>query len=190
MEEVFGQFGLAFMAGVLLVLAVLVLLFQSFLQPITIMGALPLSIGGAVVGLLLTGDSMSLSVLIGLLMLMGIVTKNSILFVDYAILAIREHGLGRRDALIEAGSKRAQPILMTTIAMIAGMMPIALRFGEDADFRAPMAITVAGGLATSTLLSLIFIPVAYTIVDDIQTWLVRRLRGLVTPSDPVRLPAE
>jgi HAE1 family hydrophobic/amphiphilic exporter-1 len=190
MEEVFGQFGLAFMAGVLLVLAVLVLLFQSFLQPITIMGALPLSIGGAVVGLLLTGDSMSLSVLIGLLMLMGIVTKNSILFVDYAILAIREHGLGRRDALIEAGSKRAQPILMTTIAMIAGMMPIALRFGEDADFRAPMAITVAGGLATSTLLSLIFIPVAYTIVDDIQTWLVRRLRGLVTPGGPSRQPAE
>jgi multidrug efflux pump subunit AcrB len=123
---------------------------------------------------------MSLSVLIGLLMLMGIVTKNSILFVDYAILAIKEHGLSRRDALIEAGAKRAQPILMTTIAMIAGMLPIAARFGENADFRAPMAITVVGGLATSTVLSLVFIPVAFTIIDDIQTWLVRHLRGVVS----------
>ncbi len=190
MEDVFGQFGLAFAAGILLVLGVLVLLFQSFLQPITIMGALPLSIGGAIAGLLCTGDSMSLSVLIGLMMLMGIVTKNSILFVDYAILAIREHGLPRREALIEAGSKRAQPILMTTIAMIAGMMPIALRFGEDADFRAPMAITVAGGLATSTLLSLVFIPVAYTFVDDIQRWLVRRLGHLVGSPPSTHQPAE
>ncbi|HVJ56062.1 MAG TPA: efflux RND transporter permease subunit [Aliidongia sp.] len=190
MEDVFGQFGLAFAAGILLVLGVLVLLFQSFLQPITIMGALPLSIGGAIAALLLTGDSMSLSVLIGLLMLMGIVTKNSILFVDYAILAIREHGLARREALIEAGSKRAQPILMTTIAMIAGMLPIAARLGEDADFRAPMAITVIGGLATSTLLSLVFVPVAYTFVDDIQGWLTRRLARLVAPARTSHLPAE
>ncbi|MEI9986513.1 MAG: efflux RND transporter permease subunit [Aliidongia sp.] len=135
MGEVFGQFGLAMAAGILLVLAVLVLLFQSFLQPVTIMMALPLSIGGALAALLLTGDALSLSVLIGLQMLMGIVTKNSILFVDYAILAMKEHGLSRRDALIEAGAKRAQPILMTTIAMIAGMLPIAARFGENADFR-------------------------------------------------------
>jgi hydrophobe/amphiphile efflux-1 (HAE1) family protein len=190
MEEFFGQFGLAFGAGILLVLAVLVLLFQSFLQPITIMMALPLSIGGAILALLLTGDAMSLSVLIGLLMLMGIVTKNSILFVDYAILAMREHGLGRRDALIEAGAKRAQPILMTTIAMIAGMLPIAARFGENADFRAPMAITVVGGLATSTLLSLIFIPVAFTIIDDIQSWLVRHLRRVVTTEERIAAPAE
>jgi HAE1 family hydrophobic/amphiphilic exporter-1 len=190
MEEVFGQFGLAMGTGILLVLAVLVLLFQSFLQPMTIMMALPLSIGGALAALLLTGDSLSLPVLIGLLMLMGIVTKNSILFVDYAILAMREHGLARREALIEAGAKRAQPILMTTIAMIAGMLPIAARFGENADFRAPMAITVVGGLATSTLLSLIFIPVAFTIIDDIQDWLTRHLRRLVTSGHPVELPAE
>jgi HAE1 family hydrophobic/amphiphilic exporter-1 len=190
MAEVFGQFGLAFAAGIMLVLAVLVLLFQSFLQPMTIMMALPLSIGGALAALLMTGDPLSLPVLIGLLMLMGIVTKNSILFVDYAILAMREHGLGRRDALIEAGAKRAQPILMTTIAMIAGMLPIAARFGENADFRAPMAITVIGGLATSTLLSLVFIPVAFTIIDDIQGWLVRRLRRLVTSDEPARAAAE
>jgi hydrophobic/amphiphilic exporter-1 (mainly G- bacteria), HAE1 family len=183
MADVFSQFGLAMGAGILLVLAVLVLLFQSFLQPMTIMMALPLSVGGALAALLLTGDSMSLSVLIGLLMLMGIVTKNSILFVDYAILAMKEHGLARRDALIEAGAKRAQPILMTTIAMIAGMLPIAARLGENADFRAPMAITVVGGLATSTLLSLVFIPVAFTIIDDIQLWLVRYLRRIVTTED-------
>jgi HAE1 family hydrophobic/amphiphilic exporter-1 len=190
MGEVFGQFGLAMGGGILLVLAVLVLLFQSFLQPMTIMMALPLSIGGALAALLLTGDSLSLSVLIGLLMLMGIVTKNSILFVDYAILAMHEHGLPRREALIEAGAKRAQPILMTTIAMIAGMLPIAARFGENADFRAPMAITVIGGLATSTLLSLIFIPVAFTMIDDIQIWLVRHLRKIVTTDDPAPHPAE
>jgi HAE1 family hydrophobic/amphiphilic exporter-1 len=190
MEEVFGQFGLAFAAGILLVLGVLVLLFQSFLQPITIMGALPLSIGGALTALLISGDSISLSVLIGLLMLMGIVTKNSILFVDYALLAMREQGLGRREALIEAGSKRAQPIIMTTIAMIAGMLPIAARFGEDTDFRAPMAVTVIGGLTTSTLLSLIFIPVAYTFVDDIQLWLVKRLGWLVASKKPASHAAE
>ena len=190
MTEVFTQFGLAMAAGILLVLAVLVLLFQSFLQPITIMMALPLSIGGAVAALLISGDPLSLSVLIGLLMLMGIVTKNSILFVDYAILAMKEHGLPRREALIEAGAKRAQPILMTTIAMIAGMLPIALRFGENADFRAPMAITVVGGLATSTLLSLVFIPVAFTIVDDIQTWLVKHLHRVVSTDHPTAHPAE
>jgi HAE1 family hydrophobic/amphiphilic exporter-1 len=189
--EVFAQFGMAMGTGILLVLAVLILLFQSFLQPITIMMALPLSVGGALAALLLTGDALSLPVLIGLLMLMGIVTKNSILFVDYAILAMREHGLGRRDALIEAGAKRAQPILMTTIAMIAGMLPIAARFGENVDFRAPMAITVVGGLATSTLLSLIFIPVAFTIIDDIQSWLVRHLRRVVTAeSGTAHAPAE
>jgi HAE1 family hydrophobic/amphiphilic exporter-1 len=189
--DVFAQFGLAFASGILLVLAVLVLLFQSFLQPITIMMALPLSVGGAVAGLLMSGDALSLPVLIGLLMLMGIVTKNSILFVDYAILAMKEHGLGRRDALIEAGAKRAQPILMTTIAMIAGMLPIALRFGENADFRAPMAITVVGGLATSTVLSLIFIPVAFTFIDDIQAWLARHLSRLVTADHtPATTPAE
>jgi HAE1 family hydrophobic/amphiphilic exporter-1 len=143
------------------------------------MVALPLSIGGALGALLLTGDAMSLSVLIGLLMLMGIVTKNAILFVDYAILSMRERGTDRRAALLEAGRKRAQPILMTTVAMVAGMLPIAMRFGEDADIRAPMAVTVIGGLVTSTLLSLVFVPVAFTFVDDLQQFLARRFGHLV-----------
>jgi HAE1 family hydrophobic/amphiphilic exporter-1 len=174
MGELQRDFAFAMGAGIMLVLGVMVLLFHSFLQPITIMVALPLSIGGALGALLLSGDSMSISVLIGILMLMGIVTKNAILFVDYALLSMRERGTDRRAALIEAGAKRAQPILMTTIAMVAGMLPIALRFGEEADFRAPMAITVIGGLVTSTLLSLVFVPVAFTFVDDMQRRLKRR----------------
>lgn len=179
MGELFRNFGLAMAAGILLVLGVLVLLFHSFLQPITIMAALPLSVGGALGALLLSGDTMSISVLIGLLMLMGIVAKNAILFVDYVILSMRERGTARRAALIEAGAKRAQPILMTTIAMVAGMTPIALRLGEQADLRGPMALTVIGGLVSSTLLSLIFVPVAFTFVDDVQRWLTRRFGHLV-----------
>jgi HAE1 family hydrophobic/amphiphilic exporter-1 len=175
MGQVFASFGLAMAAGILMVLAVLVLLFQNFLQPITIMGALPLSIGGAMIGLLLSGDSLSLPVLIGLLMLMGIVTKNAILFVDYVLLAIREQGLGRRMALMQAGAKRARPIIMTTIAMIAGMLPMALRLSDNAEFQAPMAVAVIGGLTTSTLLSLVMIPVGFTIIDDFQHWLGRVL---------------
>ena len=193
MDEVFGAFGAAMGAGILLVLGVLVLLFQSFLQPITIMAALPLSLGGAFLALLVTGESMSLTVLIGLMMLMGIVTKNSILLTDYAMLAMKEHGLPRREALLEAGAKRAQPIIMTTLAMVGGMLPIALRFGEQADFRAPMAITVIGGLVASTLLSLIFIPVTFTFVDDLQHWLGRYFVKILTvkPDTVVeRQPAE
>jgi multidrug efflux pump subunit AcrB len=179
MTDLFRAFGIAMGAGILLVLGVMVLLFHSFLQPITIMAALAMSISGALGALLLSGDTLSMSVLIGMLMLMGIVSKNSILFVDYAIMSMRERGLTRREALIEAGAKRAQPILMTTVAMIAGMAPIALRFGEEADFRAPMAITVIGGLITSTLLSLIFVPVGFTIIDDAQAWIARHFGHLV-----------
>ncbi|HLY56815.1 MAG TPA: efflux RND transporter permease subunit [Stellaceae bacterium] len=190
MGELYRGFGFAMAAGILLVLGVMVLLFHSFLQPLTIMAALPLSIAGALGALVLSGDSMSLSVLIGLLMLMGIVTKNAILFVDYAILSMRERGTPRREALLEAGAKRAQPILMTTVAMVAGMAPIALRFGEEADFRAPMAITVIGGLITSTLLSLVFVPVTFTIVDDVQCWIVRRLGHLVEAERTPTVAAE
>lgn len=173
MGEVQANFGMACAAGMLMVFAVLVLLFGSFLQPLTIMMTLPLSIGGACGALLLTGDSMSLSVLIGLLMLMGIVSKNAILFLDYALLSIRERNLPRHTALLEAGEARAQPILMTTIAMVAGMAPIAARLGNQSDFNGPMAVTVIGGLIVSTLLSLVFVPVIFTFVDDCQLWLVR-----------------
>jgi multidrug efflux pump subunit AcrB len=191
--ELMKNFLLAMAAGIMMVLGVMVLLFRSFLQPLTIMVALVMSVGGAFGALLITGDTLSISVMIGLLMLMGIVSKNSILFVDYAMMEMREAGRDRRAALIEAGAKRAQPILMTTIAMVAGMLPIAMRFGDEADFRAPMAVTVIGGLLTSTVLSLVFVPVAFTFVDDIQTWVFRHFGHWVAVdavADPVRAPAE
>jgi multidrug efflux pump subunit AcrB len=169
MEELFADFGVAILAGVLLVYCVLVLLFHDFAQPVTIMAALPLSVGGALGLLLAAGEAMSLPATIGILMLMGIVTKNSILLVEYALVAVN-NGVSRRDALIDACSKRAQPILMTTVAMGAGMLPIALKIGADADFRAPMAIAVIGGLITSTLLSLFYVPVVFTYVDDAKRW--------------------
>jgi multidrug efflux pump subunit AcrB len=161
--------------GVLCIYGVLVLLFKDFLQPVTILAALPLSIGGAFVALLLTRSALSMPSLIGLIMLMGIVTKNSILLVDYAILA-RRAGLTRFEALIDACHKRSRPIIMTTIAMGAGMMPLALGWGADPSFRAPMAIAVVGGLITSTLLSLLVVPAVFTFVDDGGAWLARHLR--------------
>jgi multidrug efflux pump subunit AcrB len=170
MQALFASFGLAMAIGLLCIYMILVLLFHDFLQPITILGALPLSIGGAFVALLVTGMSFSMPSLIGLLMLMGVVTKNSILLVEYAITA-RRQGLERHAALIDACHKRARPIVMTTIAMTAGMLPIALGWGSDPSFRAPMSIAVIGGLMTSTLLSLLVIPAVFTYVDDLETWL-------------------
>jgi hydrophobe/amphiphile efflux-1 (HAE1) family protein len=172
MEELFADFGLAIVVGIILVYCVLVLLFHDFAQPMTIMAALPLSVGGALGLLLAAGEPMSLPATIGILMLMGIVTKNSILLVEYALVEVGK-GVSRREALIDACSKRAQPILMTTVAMGAGMLPIALKIGADADFRAPMAIAVIGGLITSTLLSLFYIPVVFTYVDDAKKWIVK-----------------
>ncbi len=170
MQALFASFGLAMAIGLLCIYMILVLLFHDFLQPITILGALPLSIGGAFVALLVTGMSFSMPSLIGLLMLMGVVTKNSILLVEYAITA-RRQGLERNAALIDACHKRARPIVMTTIAMTAGMLPIALGWGSDPSFRAPMSIAVIGGLMTSTLLSLLVIPAVFTYIDDLETWL-------------------
>ena len=175
MEELFASFGLAMIIGVLCIYAVLVLLFKDFLQPVTILAALPLAIGGAFVALLIFNKSFSMPSLIGLLMLMGVVTKNSILLVEYAIVARRDHGLERFEALIDACHKRARPIVMTTLAMGFGMVPIAMGFGADPSFRSPMAIAVIGGLVTSTLLSLIVIPALYTYVDDFEGWLKQRL---------------
>jgi len=167
MKELFGGFGLAMLTGILCVYFVLVLLFKDFLQPITILAALPLSMGGAFVALLVTQSSFSMPSLIGLLMLIGIATKNSILLVEYAIVARRDHGMSRAEALLDACFKRARPIVMTTIAMGAGMLPLAMGFGVDPSFRAPMATAVIGGLITSTLLSLLVIPVVFTYVDDV-----------------------
>lgn len=170
MQALFASFGLAMAIGLLCIYMILVLLFHDFLQPITILGALPLSIGGAFVALLLTGKSFSMPSLIGLIMLMGIVTKNSILLVEYAIVA-RRGGVSRTDALLDACHKRARPIVMTTIAMIAGMFPIAIGWGSDPSFRSPMSIAVMGGLLTSTVLSLLVIPAMFTYVDDLAVWL-------------------
>jgi multidrug efflux pump subunit AcrB len=169
MAELFGSFGLAMLIGVLCIFVVLVLLFKDFLQPITILVALPLSFGGGFVALLLAQKSFSMPSLIGLIMLMGIATKNSILLVEYAIVARRDHGMNRIDALLDSCHKRARPIIMTTIAMGAGMLPIAIGMSSaDTSFRSPMAVAVIGGLVTSTLLSLLVIPVAYTLLDDLK----------------------
>lgn len=175
--ELFVGFMLAMAAGIVCIYMVLLLLFNHALMPLTILIAVPLCAGGAFGALLLTQNMLSLPALIGLLMLIGIATKNSILLVDYAVIAEDEHGLSQHDALIDACRKRAQPIIMTTLAMGAGMMPIALGFAGDSSFRAPMAIAVIGGLVTSTLLSLIVIPAAFTLIDDMGEWLSRRFRG-------------
>jgi multidrug efflux pump subunit AcrB len=158
---------------------VLVLLFHAFVQPVTVLVALLLSIPGAILALFVTGTDLSMPAMIGMIMLMGIATKNSILLVEYAVMARREHGMNRWDALLDACHKRARPIVMTTIAMAAGMLPIAVGFGTDPSFRAPMAIVVIGGLITSTFLSLLVIPVVYTYVDSGVEWLngLRHRRG-------------
>jgi len=179
MGELFASFGLAMLTGVLCIYIVLVLLFKDFLHPVTILSALPLSLGGAFVGLLLAQKSFSMPSLIGLIMLMGIATKNSILLVEYAIVARRDHGLSRFDALLDACHKRARPIIMTTIAMTAGMLPIAIGLGiADPSFRSPMAIAVIGGLFTSTVLSLLVVPVVFEYADDLQQWFRRQLKRL------------
>jgi multidrug efflux pump subunit AcrB len=174
MADLVTGFSLAMLTGVLCIYIVLVLLFKDFVQPVTILAALVLSVPGAFLALFVTQSSLSMPSMIGLIMLMGIATKNSILLIDYVILARRDHGLSRYEAILDACRKRARPIVMTTIAMGAGMMPIALGLGVDPSFRAPMAIVVIGGLITSTFLSLLVIPVVFTYVDD----LLQRLRGL------------
>jgi multidrug efflux pump subunit AcrB len=176
MGELFSGLTLAILTGVLAKFCVLILLFKDFFQPVTILSALPLTFGGSIIALLLTNGQMDLPALIGIVMLIGIVTKNSILLVDYVIVAMRDHGLSRHDAIIDACHKRARPIVMTTIAMIAGLMPIALGLGGDATFRQPMAIAVIGGLITSTALSLLMVPVIFTYINDLECW----VRGFFT----------
>jgi hydrophobe/amphiphile efflux-1 (HAE1) family protein len=182
MGEVFESFAKAMGAGIMMVYAVLVLLFGSFLQPITILFSLPLSIGGAIVALAVTGQPISLPVVIGILMLMGIVTKNAIMLVDFAIEEMRR-GVPRTEAIVDAGRKRARPIVMTTIAMIGGMLPSAIASGAGGEFRAPMAIAVIGGLASSTLLSLVFVPAVYAVMDDIAKAMWRLFGRFVGPTE-------
>ena len=176
MAELVVGFSLAMLTGVLCIYSVLVLLLKDFAQPITVLGALVLSIPGAFLALFLTGSGMSMPSMIGLIMLMGIVTKNAILLIDYIVIARRDHRLERWDAIVDASRKRARPIVMTTVAMGAGMLPIALGLGADPSFRSPMAVAVIGGLITSTCLSLLVIPVVYSCVDDLVQWMRNQSR--------------
>ena len=180
--ELFSSFGKAMILGLLLVLTVLILLFRSVIQPFTILASLPLAIGGVAAALILTNSALSMPVLIGILMLMGIVTKNAILLVDFAI-EMRARGMGRIKSVVEAGHKRAQPIVMTSIAMSAGMLPSALGVGEGGSFRAPMATAVIGGIIVSTVLSLIVVPSFYLIMDDISYWLGKVFSRLIGPKE-------
>ncbi|MBU2484907.1 MAG: efflux RND transporter permease subunit [Alphaproteobacteria bacterium] len=178
-NELMDSFLNAMLMGLLLVLTVLILLFKDVIQPFTILFSLPLAIGGVAAGLILTNNALSMPVLIGILMLMGIVTKNAILLVDFAVELIRT-GRDRVEAMIEAGQKRARPIVMTSIAMSAGMLPSALGVGEGGSFRAPMAIAVIGGIIVSTVLSLVVVPSFFLIMDDLSrllSWIFSRFIG-------------
>jgi hydrophobe/amphiphile efflux-1 (HAE1) family protein len=174
--ELFTGFAMAMVAGIACIYMVLLLLFHHPMQPLTILTAIPLCAGGAFGALLVTQNMLSLPALIGLLMLIGIATKNSILLVDYAVMAEDEHGMTQHDALVDACRKRARPVIMTSIAMGAGMLPLALGFSGDSSFRAPMAWAVIGGLITSTALSLLVIPAAYTVLHDVSDWFARKWR--------------
>ncbi len=178
--QLFGGFMIAIASAIGLVYGVMALLFGSFFKPFVILAALPTAIGGALVALLVTDLSLSIPSLIGFLMLMGLAAKNSILLVEFAIERERD-GASQRAALLEACRERARPIVMTTLAMAAGMLPTALTLGKGSEFRQPMAVAVIGGLMTSTVLSLVLIPVVYEFVDDFERWLSPRLGRLVTP---------
>ncbi len=181
--ELIYYFVIALMSGVLLVFAVLVLLYRRFLAPFVNMGSLLLAPFGAAVALMLTNNPVSLPVLIGVLMLFGIVAKNSILLVDFAV-EMMNHGMPKDEAIYEAGHKRAQPIVMTTVAMIAGMLPIALSLSGDGSWRAPMGVTVIGGLIFSTALTLLLVPALFSIAIDVETWLGRKFGRLINDDAP------
>jgi HAE1 family hydrophobic/amphiphilic exporter-1 len=172
--EVFGQIFIALGSAVLLMYLILVIQFGSFMDPIAILMSLPLSLIGVVLALLITGDTLNIMSMIGVILLFGIVAKNAILLIDFAKWAREKDGLPLREALIEAGAIRLRPILMTTCALIAGMMPIALGLGEGADFRAPLGRAVIGGVITSTILTLVVIPTFYEILDEWRQAISRR----------------
>ncbi|WP_165644901.1 efflux RND transporter permease subunit, partial [Oharaeibacter diazotrophicus] len=179
--EVFSGFAVAMASGIMMVFVVLILLFNSVFQPLTILASLPLSVGGVVAALLITDNALSMPVIIGILMLMGIVTKNAIMLVDFAVERER-HGLDQIEAMVDAGRKRARPIVMTTIAMAAGMLPAAYGVGQGGEFRAPMAIAVIGGLLVSTVLSLVFIPSVYVIMDYMSRFVAWLFRLVARPN--------
>jgi HAE1 family hydrophobic/amphiphilic exporter-1 len=163
----------ALILAIILVYLILAAQFESFIDPLSIMLSLPLSLIGMSTMLWLTGDTISIMSLIGLIMLMGLVTKNAILLVDFAKV-LRSRGMDRTEAIITAGRTRLRPILMTTLAVIFGMLPLALAIGAGAEMRAPMARAVIGGLITSTFLTLLVVPVMYSVLDDFGNWIHRR----------------
>jgi HAE1 family hydrophobic/amphiphilic exporter-1 len=187
-NEVFGNIFIALGVAVMLMYLILVVQFGSFLDPLAILISLPLSLIGVVLALLVTRDTLNLMSLIGVILLMGIVAKNAILLIDFAKWAHTGRGLSRRDALIEAGRIRLRPILMTTLALIAGMVPVALGLGEGADFRAPLGRAVIGGVITSTVLTLVVIPTVYEILDEWREHLFARFRRRAVAHAPAPMP--
>jgi multidrug efflux pump subunit AcrB len=166
--------GLALLLGVVFIYIVLASQFESFIHPMTIMVTLPLALVGGILGLFLTKNTLAMGALIGMILLMGLVTKNAILLVDRAIVRVRDHGETPLQAILEAGPERLRPILMTSAAMTLGMLPTATSHAEGSEFRAPMAIAVIGGVVSSTLLSLVVVPVVYVTIENIKA-LPRRL---------------
>ena len=187
--ELMINFIVAVVAGILMVFAVLVLLFKRVLVPFVNMGSLLLAPLGAAFALFITGTPVSLAVFIGLLMLLGIVAKNSILLVDFAV-EMMDHGMTKDEAIAEAGHKRAQPIVMTTVAMVAGMVPVALSLTGDSSFRGPMGITVIGGLVFSTVLTLLIVPASFSIAVDVESWFGRKFGKMIDNGEPHRPMAE
>jgi len=183
MTESNANVGIALLLGVVFIYLVLASQFESFIHPLTIMMTLPLAIVGAILGLFLSKNSMAMGSMIGIILLMGLVTKNAILLVDRAIVRVREHAEPPLQAILEAGPERLRPILMTSAAMVLGMLPTALSNGDGSEFRAPMAIAVIGGVVSSTLLSLVVIPVLYLTIENAKGWLWRR----IAPSQPVTM---
>ncbi len=191
-NEVFGSIFVALGVAVMLMYLILVVQFGSFLDPLAILLSLPLSLIGVVLALLITGDTLNLMSLIGVILLMGIVAKNAILLIDFAKWAHEDRGIPLREALIEAGRIRLRPILMTTLALIAGMIPVALGLGEGADFRAPLGRAVIGGVITSTVLTLIVIPTVYEILDEWRERVFGRFRrkAVVHVHAPIAEPGD
>lgn len=175
MGESFGYLMFALLLGIVVAYMVLAAQFENFIHPLIVLFSMPMSFIGAFGALLITGKTISIFSLIGLILLMGLVKKNAILLVDYTN-TLRERGMSRKEAILQAGPVRLRPILMTTFAMIFGMLPVALGIGEGAETRAPMGISVIGGLLTSLFLTLVVVPAAYDIFDDRQQALIRRFR--------------
>jgi hydrophobic/amphiphilic exporter-1 (mainly G- bacteria), HAE1 family len=186
--EVFGNIFIALGVAVMLMYLILVMQFGSFVDPLAILMSLPLSLIGVMLGLAMTGLTVNIMSLIGVILLAGIVAKNAILLIDFAKWAREKDNLSLREALIEAGAIRLRPILMTTFALIAGMIPVALGRGEGAQFRQPLGVAVIGGTLTSTLLTLLVIPTVYEILDEVRHWLIARFRRMVPATRPGRVP--